>query len=779
MEGLIIVLFLCIMAILLRQGARRAEEMDRIAGRLRQLSDDLKQLKESGTAPRSEMPQERPAQPRPAPRPQTPWPQTPPPPPKPVPQPAPPPPQPSSTYPVPPAPGSVLDRIKREHPDLEKFIGENLVNKIGIAILVLGIAFFVKYAIDQHWINEAGRVAIGFGCGAGLLGIAHYLRRSYRAFSAVLAGGGIAVLYSTVAFAYHQYQLFSQPLAFALMLLVTVGAVLLALLYDSLALAVIATVGGFATPLLVDNGSGNYTALFLYLGILNAGILGVAFFRRWPLLQGLAFGCTALLTAGWLLRVNGYIGGALRPLNYGRALALVTLQYALFLASSLAFPLRFRRPFRAWDLTLLLLLTAAYYAAGMLLLDDVQGGRYHGLFTIASGVIDLALAVYCFRRRGTDRNLLYVLIGLALTFATLAVPVQVEGHAITLFWSAEFVLLYWLFLRSRIGLFRLGSWLLMGLATLSLLLDWLYCPPTDGGLIVLFNNGRGGVTNAVVIAAFGAYYALLYRPGNPESQPARRALAWISGSAALLLLYVSLLSAVNLYFYKYGSLDVPNVYHRIVTAALALATGLLLLRRRGVAAPWIALGLGGFALLYYGCSQGALAGLRQGVLQGRYSWSHVAANAVATGLYITLLLRLALLAARNEAYASIQRPLAWIFSTAIVLFLSLDAGHWYVLGGSGPSGQRAGQYARAALTILWGLCSFALMWLGMRHRAQVLRVISLSLFLLALLKLFFFDLRAISEGGKIAAFILLGALLLTVSFMYQKLKKILIDDRPV
>ena len=89
----------------------------------------------------------------------------------------------------------------RNNPDLEKFVGENVANKIGIAVLVLGIAFFVKYAIDQNWIKEGGRVAIGIGCGIILTGIAHYLRNTYRSFSSVLAGGGIAVFYFTIAFA--------------------------------------------------------------------------------------------------------------------------------------------------------------------------------------------------------------------------------------------------------------------------------------------------------------------------------------------------------------------------------------------------------------------------------------------------------------------------------------------------------------------------------------------------------------------------------------------------
>ena len=89
--------------------------------------------------------------------------------------------------------------------DLEKFIGENLLSKIGITVLVLGISFFVKYAIDQDWINETGRVIIGLIAGGILIGIAHRVRNSYRSFSSVLMGGGLTVFYFTIAFAFHQY----------------------------------------------------------------------------------------------------------------------------------------------------------------------------------------------------------------------------------------------------------------------------------------------------------------------------------------------------------------------------------------------------------------------------------------------------------------------------------------------------------------------------------------------------------------------------------------------
>ena len=89
------------------------------------------------------------------------------------------------------------DNFKDRNPDLEKFVGENLIPKIGIAILVIGIGFFVKYAIDQNWINETARAGIGILAGAILLGVAHKMRSNFKAFSSILVAGAISTFYFT------------------------------------------------------------------------------------------------------------------------------------------------------------------------------------------------------------------------------------------------------------------------------------------------------------------------------------------------------------------------------------------------------------------------------------------------------------------------------------------------------------------------------------------------------------------------------------------------------
>ena len=667
----------------------------------------------------------------------------------------------------------------RNNPDIEKFIGENLVNKIGIAVLVLGIAFFVKYAIDKNWINEVGRVSIGLFCGGVLVGLAHYLRNNYRSFSSVLAGGGIAVFYFTIAFAFHQYALLSQTAAFLIMVVITGFAILLSLLYNRIELAVIAAVGGFLTPLIVSTGQGNYLVLLTYLAILNSGLLALSYFKRWPLINIIALVFTQLLFGGWLAAtlVRDTPG-----VSYTVALLFASLYYLQFLAMNMVYQVRTRAAFAALDYSVLLLLNGSFFAAGMLLLQQVDGGQWQGLFTLGVGLINLALAWYFFRREEKDKNLLYLLIGLTLTFLSLTIPVQLEGHAVTMFWSAEFVLLLWLYQRSRIHIFFYSSLLVTAITVISLLMDWAAVVTTDkSNLVLIYNDLRGLVTNIVATIAFTCYAMLLNREAEPL--PVRlpglrlKQAYWL---AAFVLAYLTAVYGVNLGFSQHEGYSVPNVYHRLVTQVAAMLLGLWLHRKVAIENRWPLLGAVSLYLLYHLFSLPLITELRNGVSQQRFSGVHLVFHwgSVLTAIALVYF-SVQTLRHSKIPHLPVNRT-AWMLSVLMVIFFSQEMKHLYVIltQSSGSILFAEEQYEKAVLTIVWALCSFGLMWIGMQHKYKTARIISLSLFSLALLKLFLFDIAEVSEGGKIAAFILLGVLLLTISFMYQKLKKIIIDDVP-
>jgi uncharacterized membrane protein len=121
----------------------------------------------------------------------------------------------------------------------------------------------------------------------------------------------------------------------------------------------------------------------------------------------------------------------------------------------------------------------------------------------------------------------------------------------------------------------------------------------------------------------------------------------------------------------------------------------------------------------------------------------------------------------------------WYATFLFIFVLSTELDHAVLMLSYRPSGDVyhiLNQNHKIGFPILWGLLSFTLIVIGMRKKLKMLRIIALSLFLLILLKLFIVDLRGISEGGKIAAFICLGVLLLIISFMYQKLKRLVFED---
>jgi uncharacterized membrane protein len=159
-------------------------------------------------------------------------------------------------------PQNPLNKLPKVRSDLEKFIGENLINKIGIAITVIGVAVGAKYAIDHQLISPLARIILGYLFGIGLLGFAIKLKKKYENFSAVLLGGSMAIMYFITYTAYSFYGLIPQLLAFALMVIFTAFTVVAAISYNRQVIAHIGMVGAYAVPFLLSDGSGIVAVLF-------------------------------------------------------------------------------------------------------------------------------------------------------------------------------------------------------------------------------------------------------------------------------------------------------------------------------------------------------------------------------------------------------------------------------------------------------------------------------------------------------------------------------------
>ncbi len=689
------------------------------------------------------------------------------------------------------------EKFKEQNPDLEKFIGENLINKIGILILVLGISYFVKFAIDKEWIGEPARVGIGVLAGGIVMLVAHRLRKNYKAFSSVLVAGAMSIFYFTIAVAFHDYQLFSQAVAFIIMVAITAFSAFLSVSYDRQELAALTLIGGFAVPFMVSTGSGNYIVLFSYITILNVGILAIAYYKKWNLINLQAYLFTVFLFGGWLFTI---IGTENAP--YSGALAFAFTFYFVFLLMNIINNVRRKTPFSNMELSILVSNTFLFYAAGMVILENFRP-EYKGMFTLSLGVFNFCSSWLLYKKLDMDQKAIYILIGLTLTFVTLAIPIQFEGNYITLFWAAEAVLLMWLAQKSKIESFRFGSAIVQALMLISLVMDWQNIYYSES-LTIIINPGF--ITSLFAIASCvgvilllrkdsGTYklYGLSFNVANYRR---------VVGIFTLLLIYVSGFLELNQqagYYLEstYAAYSLLVVYHLLFCILyihihcvgkdpLHQKLGTLIGIANIVAFILLFSKLGYYEVEDY---------IDMGMTSRLAYWLHFVL--LASALYTTLLVFK--MNKENILHRMrTERALPWIAVFLLVYLASSELMlHWLVIvldpvapivdsrGGSVNalhsyqliSGVR-NQVVKTGYPVLWGAIAFVLLLIGIRKQLRSIRVAALVLLGLTIAKLFLYDIRNVSETGKIIAFILLGILILVISFLYQKVKRLVTDDKP-
>src|SRR6266853_787284 len=188
---------------------------------------------------------------------------------------------------TPPPPPRIPPHISTGFPaapeiDLESRIGSHWLNRIGIAALLIGVSYFLKFAFDNNWIGPAGRVSIGILAGIAVVVWSERFRaKGYQAFSYSLKAVGIGILYLSLWAAFQVYSLIPSGVAFVMMLAVTSATTAMALAQDAQLLAAFALIGGFTTPLLLSTGQNREVALFSYVALLDLGALGLVILKPW------------------------------------------------------------------------------------------------------------------------------------------------------------------------------------------------------------------------------------------------------------------------------------------------------------------------------------------------------------------------------------------------------------------------------------------------------------------------------------------------------------------
>jgi uncharacterized membrane protein len=346
----------------------------------------------------------------------------------------------------------------------DRLVGGNLVAKVGILILFIGVAFLLKYFYERIHVPIELRLS-GVALGAlVVLVIGWRLRESRPGYALILQGGAIGVLYLVIFGAFRLFHVLPAGLAFVLLAGVAGASAALAIAQNSLTLAVIAVSGGFLAPVLASTGRGSHVMLFSYYAVLNAGIFAIAWVKAWRVLNILGFAFTFGIGTLW--------GAA----NYRPELLASTEPFLLlFFAMYIAIPILFARK-RAVELkdyvdgTLVFGTPVVAFGLQAAAVRHVEYAAAYSAFFLA--VVYLGLALALFRRTGQGLRLLVEsYIALSVAFATLAIPLAFEGRLTSAAWALEAAAIVWIGVRQARLLPRVFGYLLQLAAGAAFLVD--------------------------------------------------------------------------------------------------------------------------------------------------------------------------------------------------------------------------------------------------------------------------------------------------------------------
>jgi len=429
--------------------------------------------------------------------------------------------------------------------DLESRIGSHWLNRIGISAVLIGVSYFLKFAFDNNWIGPTGRVVIGLLAGVAIvIWSESFKSRGYLVFSYSLKAVGIGILYLSLWAAFQVYSLIPSAVAFLMMLAVTAATVVMAWTQDAEILAAFALVGGFTTPLLLSTGQNREVALFSYVAVLDVGALALVIFKPWRRLLLLSYVGTLLLYIGWY-------GSFYNRTELNLTLSFATLFFALFAVVPLLVSQEQNegRLYQTIPLFLALVNPAIYFLQLYVMYEAVDS-RETAWFALALAVVYIFLSRKT-RARGNNaeaaRTTDMLHLALAIGFITVAIPIRLDAHWITIGWFVEAAVLLWVADRAHsdlLNVFAAGA-LVLGVGRLLLIDNFYVTNP-------IFNTRMA--TYAVAIAVLGAVAGY----GSRRKDEAGRGAVAVS----ILALNILALIALSREVADYYSQQIANLTRR-------------------------------------------------------------------------------------------------------------------------------------------------------------------------------------------------------------------------
>jgi uncharacterized membrane protein len=344
----------------------------------------------------------------------------------------------------------------------ENFIGLRLIHLVGIIVLVIGLSIGVKYAIDQELISPFARIGLAYAAGAILYILSLRLKKNYLLFSSILFSGAMASLYFTTYAASVYYQMLPGMLAFLLMVAFTVFTAIKANAYDRQEIAMLGLVGAYGIPFLISQNADRAELFFLYILIIDSGVLFLTYKKTWRTVGQIAFVLTWALFLGWCTMrftvAQTWVG-----------VASGIIFFLLFSVMSLLRKWGRKEQLNKADAYMQLANNLAFYIGGILVLaytiEDQPLATVTGCFGLFIG-----LQAWSYHLLMPDEDLLHrghvvVALGLIILF----VAMEWDGVSVTFIWLLMAVTIFMWGVWRKMVVLRLGAMGLMGLTLLKLI----------------------------------------------------------------------------------------------------------------------------------------------------------------------------------------------------------------------------------------------------------------------------------------------------------------------
>jgi len=659
----------------------------------------------------------------------------------------------------------------RTRAEWELLIGGKWLNRVGAIALMIGLGFFLKYAFDHRWLNETTRVGIGVLVTAALLGLgSRWHNKGLPIFAQGLFGAGVAIGYLTVYASFNFYHLVPQPVALLLMPIMTVISFLVAIRYDSLAISVLGWAGGYLTPFLLSSGNTNDMGLLGYIALLSAGLLWVI--RRktaWlPWLLPMTAGATYLLYVVWFAFLS-------RHDQWWMEILFLTLYWALFTWFD---TIRAHRgPHLSESAQIVGRIVAGVNTGLFLSLSYAASYRdyeiWGGLLMLSAGVLYFWLSLIAAKRGWRMAEAVQYRMS-AFTYAAVATAMFFSGATLGIIWAIEAAAV------SRMGALRQSRMDWVAASGLAFLAFLMWVDRSDSldstQLWPLLNQQtlHSGVLAAAL--AIGGWWAR-HLPGKTGTVLSR---AWHG------------VGAFTLFYWSWYQADVWSDYLVRVTkdtwagnqplwtviAWLLYALAMVQIGSRFRLAVPVWAGAGAFvlAVLMAMLTGGSYPDLDTFVPVFNIRFAVFVCLAVG-GWLLGRWLRTA------PGIASVARWVPLTVHAAIFLLIwellsseTMDGFDRLIVSADSSDTDTIHLYEnlqQLSLSGVWLLYSIALMVIGIIRRVQAVRITSIVLFGITILKIFILDLSFLDTLYRIFAFIGLGLILLAVSFVYQRYKDVL------